>query len=193
MAIHRVTVNWTGFTGAPGYSNFFFTGPGTGGAAVESRDRVRGFFNAVRAILPTQVQFLVEGEVAVIDQATGEITGYVMAEPEPVTGQGQMTGGYSAASGAVVTWNTAGVRNSRRVRGRTFVVPISGLAYQNDGTLLGTTITTLNTAATELVGTGFNSGFGVWARPVGGSGGGFYEVNGFRVPDKAAVLRSRRD
>lgn len=193
MAIHRVTVVWSGFQGAPGYSNFFFTGDGGAGAATESRDRVRAFFNEVNDILPSEVQFVVEGEVAVIDQENGEITGYIMVDPEPVTGFGGLAGGYSAASGAVVTWNTAGVRNGRRVRGRTFIVPLGGGAYQSDGTLLGTTVTTLQTAADAMVGDGFESGFGIWSRPSGSTAGGFYEVTGFRVPDMSAVLRSRRD
>lgn len=193
MAIHRITTVWSGFQGAPGYSNFFFTGDGGGGEATESRERVRGFFNGIRSLLPVGVQYTVQGEAAVIDQVSGSITGYIMVEPEPVTGGGTQVGGYSAATGAVVTWNTAGVVNGRRVRGRTFVVPLGGSTYQNDGTLLPATISTLQEGADALVGTGFDSGFGVWSRPGTSGGGTFWEVTGFRVPDMSAVLRSRRD
>lgn len=193
MAIHRVTTVWSGFPGAPGYSNFFFTGDGSGGAAAESRSRVVGFFSEINDLLPSDVQFLVEGEVAVLDELTGSITGYIMAEPGAVPGSGGLAGGYSAASGAVVTWNTAGVVNGRRVRGRTFVVPLGGAAYQSDGSLSASAIGTLQAGAEELVGTGFDSGFGVWSRPGTSGGGSFWEVNGYRVPDMAAVLRSRRD
>lgn len=193
MAIHRVTVLWTGFQGAPGYSNFFFTGDGSGGAAADSRTRVSDFFNELATLLPSDVEYVTEGEVATLDEQTGSVTGYIMVNPDPSPGSGGSGGGYSAASGAVVTWNTNGVRNGRRVRGRTFLVPLGGGAYQSDGTLETSTIAQIQGAADELVGTGFDSGFGVWARPGASGDGGFYEVTGFRVPDMSAVLRSRRD
>lgn len=193
MAIHRVTVTWSGFPGAPGYTNFFFTGDGSGGAAAASRSRVVGFFNEANVLLPIDVSFVIEGEVAVIDELTGSVTDYIAVVSDPAPGNGGMSGGYSAASGAVVTWNTAGVVNGRRVRGRTFIVPLGGGAYQSDGSLSSTTISTLQDAATELVGNGFDSGFGIWSRPKASAPGTFWEVNGFRVPDMSAVLRSRRD
>lgn len=193
MAIHRITTVWSGFQGGPGYTNFFFTGDGSGGAAADSRAQVVAFFNGIANSLPSDVVWTVEGEAAVIDEVTGSITGYVMAEENPTPGGGGMSGGYSAASGAVVTWNTAGVVNGRRVRGRTFVVPLGGGAYQSDGTLATTTIAALQDAASALVGTLFDSGFGVWSRPGTSGGGTFWEVTGFRVPDMSAVLRSRRD
>lgn len=193
MAIHRITTVWRGFEGAPGYSNFFFTGDGSGGAAADSRARVLAFWNELTLLIPGTVSLLTEGEAAVIDEVTGSVTGYEVAATEPVAGNGGGTGGYSAASGAVVTWMTAGVVNGRRVRGRTFLVPLVGNSYENDGSLTSSAVTTLNDAASELVGTGFDSGFGVWSRPGTSGGGTFWEVNGFRVPDMAAVLRSRRD
>ena len=193
MAIHRVTTTWRGFPGAPGYSNFFFSGDGSGGEATTSRSRVVSFFAEVNSILPSDVEFLVEGEVAVIDEQTGSLTDYIMAAESPVAGTGGLSGGYSAASGAVVTWNTNGVVNGRRVRGRTFIVPLGSTAYQSDGTLSSSAISTLQDGAEALVGTGFDSGFGVWSRPGTSGAGSFWEVTGYRVPDMAAVLRSRRD
>ena len=193
MAIHRITTVWTGFQGAPGYSNFFFTGDGSGGQAEESRNRVLAFWNAMNDLLPSDVSILTEGEAAVVDEQTGQITGYELVAQDPGAGSGQSQLGYSAASGAVVTWTTAGVVNGRRVRGRTFLVPLGGGAYQSDGSLTGDTISTLNEAAGEMVGDAFDSGFGIWSRPGTSGAGSFWEVTGFRVPDMAAVLRSRRD
>lgn len=193
MAIHRVTAIWSGFAGAPGYSNFFFTGDGSGGAADDSRSRVTAFFNAVRSILPSDVTFTVQREVAVVDENNGMVQEFLqVGEPGSGTSSGTGSGGYSAASGAVVTWNTAGVRNGRRVRGRTFVVPLVGIAYQSDGTLTTQALTALNAGADAIVGAGFDSGFGVWSRPRNGSGL-FFEATGHRIVDKVAVLRSRRD
>lgn len=193
MAIHRVTVQWSGFAGAPGYSNFFFSGDGGGDAAQDARLRVIAFFEEIRPVLPEDVRYTVPNEVAVIDEQTGMVDSFLnVGTPGGATGTGTGSGPYSAASGAVVTWNTNGVRNGRRVRGRTFVVPLIGSAYQSDGTLGTTALQDLNDAAAEMVGTGFDSGFGVWSRPRNGDGA-FYEVTGHRVVDKVAVLRSRRD
>lgn len=193
MAIHRVIARWSGFPGAPGYTNFFFTGDGAGGAAQESRLRAIGFFEALRSRIPADVEVLVEPEVAVIDELTGMTQEFIVATDaaNPVLFTG--AGGYSAPSGAVVTWNTAGVANGRRVRGRTFVVPLANTAYEDDGTLTFPALNDLRDAGAAMVGTGFDSGFGIWSRPRSGGGGGFYEVNSYRVADKAAVLRSRRD
>lgn len=193
MAIHRVIAQWSGFAGAPGYSNFFFTGDGGSDAATESRLRVISFFNELQSILPEDVRFTVQNEVAVVDEQTGMVDSFLnVGTPGSGSAGGNGSGPYSAASGAVVTWNTAGVRNGRRVRGRTFVVPLANSAYQSDGTLGTVALGNLNDAAEAMVGTGFDSGFGVWSRPRNGSGA-FYEVNGHRVVDKVAVLRSRRD
>lgn len=193
MAIYRVTVRWDGFLGAPGYSNFHFTESVSTPGPADGRSRVVAFFNGFNTLLPADVEFTTSHEVAVIDEETGMVTGFeTVAEPgEP--GNGGDSGGYSAASGAVVTWHTSGVRNGRRVRGRTFLVPLGGNAYQPDGTLTTSAISQINDAATELVGEGFDSGFCIFSRPSSEGGGGVFPVTGFRVPDMAAVLRSRRD
>lgn len=194
MAIYRTTLRWSGFTGAPGYTNFYFADQAANPGPQAARDRTSAFANAIAPLIPSEVQILNEGEVAVVDETTGQVTDYVMVNPDATPGSGGAPGGYSAASGAVITWNTAGVRNGRRVRGRTFIVPIGGDSYQNDGTLTPSTITTLNAAAEELTGaTGFESGFCVFSRPSASGPGGAYPVTGHRVPDMAAVLRSRRD
>lgn len=180
--------------GAPGYTNFHFTDLSADPGPVPARAATSAFFNAISPLLPAEVNWISEGEVAVIDESTGMVTDYVMAEPNPTPGRGGASGGYSAASGAVVTWNTAGVRNGRRVRGRTFLVPLGGNSYQMDGTLTTSAIGTINDAAEELVGeSGFESGFCIYSRPSASGPGGVFPVIGFRVPDMAAVLRSRRD
>lgn len=194
MAIYRTTVRWTGFMGAPGYTNFHFTDLSADPGPVPARTATSAFFNSIASLLPSGVSWMTEGEVAVIDETTGMVTDYVVAEPNPSPGSGGAPGGYSAASGAVVTWNTAGVRNGRRVRGRTFLVPLGGNCFQNDGTLTPATISTINDAAEELVGeSGFESGFCIFSRPSASGPGGVFPVIGHRVPDMAAVLRSRRD
>lgn len=193
MAISRVSVRWAGFPGAPGYSNFHFQGSGTAADVQAEADLVDAFMDAARALMPSSVTVEVQSTIEILDDATGELTGYVtLEEPyEPRGGAGGST--FSGPTGAVVNWLTNAVINGRRVRGRTFLVPLGTGAYQADGTLTPAALTTLNSAASILSGAGFTSGFGILTRPAGGGPIGFSEVVGHRVPDLAAVLRSRRD
>lgn len=193
MPILRVTTRWTGFQGGPGYSNFFFQGNTVGQSSLDYRQRVTSFFNELNTLLPSEVQYQNDPEVPVFDEVTGSLIGYSLPGTQGTPGIGGMTGGYSAASGAVITWNTDSVRGSRRIRGRTFIVPLGGTAYQNDGTLTTSTITALQDAAGELIQGGPSNDFVIWSRPVGGAGGIAAPVTGYRIPDMSAVLRSRRD
>lgn len=193
MDMLKVTARWTGFLGAPGYSNFFFAGGG--GLITDAQqvaDRVSDAFSYIGAILPGGVSVEIIPEVQRIEAETGNLIEY--HEIDEVDGtQGSGTGGFSAASGAVVTWLTNDVRFNRRIRGRTFIVPLEGDAYEGDGTLGNVALGNLRAFADALVGGDFDSEFGVWSRPRNGSGGVFATAVGSRVPDMAAVLRSRRD
>lgn len=195
----KVTAQWTGFLGAPGYSNFFFmeSDPtaSTDGGSFASADAVQNFFNAIKSYLPNQAQVKVMTDVPVINPATGEMTDIRSAGTRTAI---QGTGGsasYSAASGVVITWRTPGVKNGRRVRGRTFIVPTTTAAYDIDGSLHATGIGVFQTAAAGLIGAGTTQDFGVWSRPTapGASDGAWFTATSGTVPDKVAILKSRRD
>lgn len=189
----RVTARWEGFTGAPGYSNFYFYGEGGNDMHQAHRVLVREFFDEIASFIPDGVRVQIESEGAVIDEATGQLTGY-LSGTEPIFGvNGTSTGTYSAASGAVVNWITNAVANGRRVRGRTFIVPVGSSGLQADGTLSTAFLTALREAADDLIGAGSNSGLMVWSRPRAGQAGSAAIVTSAQVPDMTAVLRSRRD
>lgn len=193
MTIHQVRSVWTGFSGAPGYTNFYFSsviGEEAAGAAIQA---VNTFWGSVGLMLPSGVRVETESELTVIDEVTGTIEGYETGDVEGLAYEGNVDQGYSAASGAVINWGTDGVRNGRRIRGRTFIVPLGGDAYQDDGTLTSNRLSSLRSQAESLVANGAGPEFCVWSRPVGGSGGQFAPIVSSRVPDMAAVLRSRRD
>lgn len=193
MEILRVMMRWTGFNGAPGYSAFHFAG---GGGLISDAQQVAtrvasGMF-ILRPALPASVQIAVESEVTRLDSDTGEILGFhAIDELDDYSGQG--TEGYSAASGGVINWRTDDVRFGRRIRGRTFIVPLSGESYESDGSLTSSALGTLRNFADEIVGGDIDSEFGVWSRPRAGTGGVFATATGYHVPDMSAVLRSRRD
>lgn len=99
----------------------------------------------------------------------------------------------------MVRWNTAGIVNSRRVRGRTFIVPVVNHVYAADGTLDTPDITTLQTAADAFIAAS-GSTPQVWSRPFPGSAndptprvGTAHNITTAVVPDKAVVLTTRRD
>lgn len=203
MDILRITARWTGFSGAPGYSNFHFTTDGgfwDGGfltpdaevAANGAAERVISAFSGTRSIFPSEVSIGIESEAEILDSDTGEIQGVVAIEDPPST-VGQATGGYSAVSGAVVNWRTNDYRFGRRIRGRTFLVPLAGSTYQSDGTLTSDALDGLRGFGNTIVNGSGSADFGVWSRPRAGAGGVFATAVGASVPDMAAVLRSRRD
>lgn len=193
MAITRITAVWTGFQGGPGYTNFFFNAFGGGDVVDLEAARVFTFFARLQSILPSDVNVEVMQEAAILDEATGALIDYAQASDSPGDINGQAAGAYSAPSGAAITWNTAAIARGRRLRGRTFVVPLSNGAYEADGTLASAAIGDLNNAAEGLIGDGAGPEAVIWSRPRDGAGGTIGAITGYRVADQAAVLRSRRD
>lgn len=193
MAITRVTAIWSGFSGAPGYTNLFFEADSAGVANAARIGQVRGFFNTISSQIPDPVTISFEQEVALIDETSGELLGYEQPEEpvESVEGFAPTSSGFSSATGAVITWLTDTVVGNGRVQGRTFIVPISGNSYQSDGTLNSAALTGLRSGAALLAGEA--AGLVVWSRPRDGRAGVAAPVNSYRVPDMTAVLRSRRD
>lgn len=195
----RVVARWTGFQGSPGYSNFFFAADNDGfhtdEAADLCADKVDAFFGVAAGLFPSTFRISTLSDVDEIDPTTGELQRTFNAGARGAVAGSAAANGYSGTSGAVVTWRTSGVRNGRRVRGRTFLVPTANVAYDIDGTLQNSTLTTLNNAATGLRTVFSNFQLGIWARPTapGAADGAWFPVTSASVPDMPAVLRSRRD
>lgn len=197
MNITRITARWNGFPGAPGYSNFYFaSGALDGGLLGEEAElfagRVADAFDVMSNQLPSTVSIEIEPEATVLDSDTGVASDFVNLDvPDPVSGATEHR--FAGPVGAVVTWRTDDLRNGRRIRGRTFLVPLTSAAFDSDGTLTSAARGRVDEFATTLRGGVGDGDLGVWSRPVNGSGGVFASVTGHTVPDMAAVLRSRRD
>lgn len=197
--IAKVTVKWTGFTGAPGYTNFFFN-DFTDGAITQAivdgaLARTDTFVSNWESSVPAAVKLQVDNIVQIINVPDGKMTRF-MTGPAKTLRTGSGTGVYSAASGMCFNWYTNGVRNGRRVRGRTFVVPVAGSALGADGSLDDTKVSGLRTVAAAFFAPGANQGLpGVYARPTapGATDGAWFGTQSVTLPDKVAVLRSRRD
>lgn len=100
-------------------------------------------------------------------------------------------GAYAGGVGARIKWSTSGVRNGRRVRGSTFLVPLLASSYATDGTIdaavLGSIQGFVNTLSTSL-----SPDLRIYSRPSGGQAGQASTVTGATVPDQVSWLRTRR-
>lgn len=194
----KVTARWSGFSGAPGYTNFFFQLPSsdswTSQNGSDVSGAVGGFFTGLLPILPSNVRIDVQGDLELIQDSNGELVDVLPLGARPQLSGSAASGPYSAATGAVVTWRTAGVVRGRRVRGRSFLVPLAGIAFENDGTLNAASIDIIQSAATGMINAGGTGDPVVWSRPtaVGASDGSAWPTLSASVPDMGAVLRSRR-
>lgn len=193
----KVTINWTGFAGAPGYTNLYFGNSTPGIISQATVDnailKTDAFIAATVLRVPTTVTRAIDPSVEIIDDTNGQLVRF-MTGTIPAARVGTGTGAYSAPSGAVISWYTTAVRNGRRIRGRTFLVPIANGALDTDGSLQPAALTDLRTAADNLRATSGDSRLVIWSRPnaPGASNGVSAEVASSQVPDRIAVLTSRR-
>jgi len=201
--IWQVTWRWTGGVGGTGYTNLFYASTaGDGTEALAAATKSRLLWAGVAALIPSGIQLSLQGDVRLIQDSTGDlVTIFTVSGPLAVNGSGPATS-YGGASGGCVDWLTGVVHGKHLMVGRTFIVPLPGNAY-DAGTLSTSTLTTMATAA-ESMRTASGPAFGVWGRPrpttprpgkpdLPALTGVFATAISSRIPDKAVVLRSRRD
>jgi hypothetical protein len=141
--------------------------------------------------LPTGVVLSWTGSVDVMESTTGVLLFSVSITP-PANVTGSATGAYAAPTGACVSWVTSGVVGGHRVAGRTFLVPLGQVGFENDGTLAPGVLTAVNSAASTLISA--PPEFVIWHRPdnFAAGNGSAHPVLASKITDKAAVLTSRR-
>lgn len=183
----------SGFPGAPGYSTFAFA-YGDGAGTEDQFECVLAFYEAIKGSFPTTWSFLLAPEHRVVDEATGALVDLI---PRGGTGSSTAiagTGGGSfgpSIAGAVISWRTLTNNWTRRVRGRTFLVPLVPSSYQADGSLVDALAVDLAAAATTAFITP-ETDFGIWSRPRNDTGGKFALATAASCPDRVSYLRSRR-
>lgn len=195
MIVHMAEVGLirtvlTGFTGAPGYNTLaFFGDPYSNSTAQDNVDDVYAFWNGVVTAMPAGAHFAIDPDVKVVNEATGALIRLETTTPSAQTGVG-VSGSYSAGVGCCATIVTPAVHLTKQLKGRIFMTPLAGAAYDSTGTIDGTYLTALRGLATTL---GAVANFGVWGRPVAGSGGEWSGATGVSIRDHVAWLSSRRD
>lgn len=199
----KVKTRWSGFPGGPGYTVMHFRdfsdGDGSGAGvsqelATAAVARVHAFFTSIRVHLPSVVRIDVEPDVDVLEDSTGELmTSYGVTPLLQINGSA--TGTFSAPSGTVINWRTGGIRNGRKIRGRTFLVPLGASANGPDGNISPATRSAIQTSAAALADPASTPDLGVYARPTvkGAEDGVWSVVTSTSVPSPLAILTSRRD
>lgn len=187
--IIRHTAVWTGVPGLPGYSQFYQLNTGSlSSDAQAGHDAVAAFFDAIVTLIPSDIDVTVDPIYQALADTTGDITTEdTVATPAAATNGGYVSL-YAAQVGVLVEWTTATFIDGRRLRGRTYLVPL-GNSQDSNGTLPTGTVNTVQGAADTLAADA--AGFAVWHRPKGAEAGSASPMSGALVRDKAAILRSR--
>jgi len=190
--IKRMQVRITGGTIGEGIATHYWDAETSGVQAA-----LKTFWQSCGALMGGWVTVRVPNSGETFDVTTGLLNG-TWSEGTVSTAVGGGSGGSAGGVGACVGWTTDAIRAGRKVRGRTFIVPLAANVYDSDGTLLSTTVTTLNNAVTALT-AAVPDGLLIFCRPApppGGIGpdspGQVGEIKSGLVKDHVSWLRSRR-
>lgn len=184
LARVRTTWNGTPVVG-PGVSTFYFAEASSGFVAA-----VSAFFVSLASRVPATVLFTTLNSGDLIDIDTGAISG-TWTDGSTGTANSNAAGAYAQGVGVRGRWATSGLRNGRRVRGSTFIVPLTAAAYAVDGTIDATVHTAVSNAFNTLF-TATAPNMRIYSRPGVGGQGQANTVIGVDTPDKVSWLRSRR-
>ena len=197
----EISVTQSGDTGGAGISRFHFQSPG--GVVPAPSDlntmtlSLKNFYAAIANRLPISVTWTVQQEVRILDVDTGILQAMAAAPSAQSPVQGAVAAAsYPAGVGARINWRTGNVVDGRQLRGATFICPLAGATYANDGSINTAVTASLLTAANNLL-TAASTGsvlMGVYHRPkkTGGDLGVFGPITVPTVGTTAASLRSRR-
>lgn len=193
-SIARWRVTWAGFSGAPGVSTFYTLAA----SATDPVPSIGAFFNAIKNIFPAAVSFSFPTVGDTLEDTTGALTGSKASAgyATPISPTG--SGAWAAPAGISVVWDTGSVADGRRIKGRTYLVPVAGNCLDSNGTMDNTLRTTVQTAGAGLV-AALGGSLVVWHRPRKATGtkpahiGSSLPVLNAVVADKIVVLTSRRD
>lgn len=197
-SIWRYGFTWSGFTGGPGRT-VFYGSTGVSTPQVLANDTYSLLHDILNPsgtnanIIPAGVRIAGDTFVDEMEDSTGDQVGRlgITANPDIV---GVGSGNWASPAGACITWSTNTFIKGRRLRGRTFLVPLDGVnAFATDGTLNGTLLSGTQAAVTGFLGS--LSEPVVWHRPTTKDGvdGSSSAIIAGQMKDKVSVLTSRRD
>lgn len=184
---------WTTTFGGLGLSQWAFEDLGTvPDGAFTALD---GFLGTVGGLMPAGQTVQLQQHCDTFDAGTGQLIGTKSAATGFTSKAGPgVNGSWAAGVGATATWETGDIRNGRRLRGRTFLVPLWTGAF-GVGQLGSTAQANLQAAATIMVNACASAGhpLQVWSRPTAKHPvGGLSTVISATVKSQTATLRGRR-
>lgn len=151
---------------------------------------IRTFFNSLAGNIPNDVTISFPSELFEVDGVTGALVDiHPVTAPSAVTGTN--SGSWSGGVGACFKWDTGIVLGGRRLRGKTFLTPCSGNSFDVDGTLAAAVVTALVGVANTLLSSMSTNGTPLVI--LSKTHGDWATVASVSVPDRSAILRSRRD
>jgi hypothetical protein len=169
----------------PGVSTFHFLPDAPGVVAA-----VKSLFEQARNYTPGSVTWTIPNGGEVIDVATGQATSsWTQTGGGTVNGEGQNQ--YAAGVGGRIVWQTAGFNNGRRVRGSTFLVPMSANLYDIDGTFLPAVVIGMQSRIDTVLGS-LDGDMVVWSHKAGTLTGSTSVITSGALADRTSWLRSRR-
>lgn len=191
----RIRTELNGWSGGPGLSTFYFD-PGvvTIDAAMITgvTGRVRSYFDAWKAYMPTTNSAQVSAVADILDFATGALQGQVSAGSAPSNVIGTGLGGngpaFVCAVGRLVTNSFIG---GKRLRGRTYAGPLSA-NFTDSLAPEGGLTAAVQTGLVAMNTSGGGPALVVWHRPTGGAGGAIAGVVNTSVSTQFGILKSRR-
>lgn len=188
MELDRVVIQWSGAqVVGGGVTVLHFAGD----SGVPGVGAIGNALTAFRDHIPTGVSFYIPSGGDKIEDTTGELVG-VWDSGGDSGGNGTGAATAAAGAGACISWKTGGIVNGKKLRGRTFIVPLPTADYDNQGSLTPACVAALNTLADAIQASG---PLAIWHRPTKSApaSGNSYGVIAHSVRDKVAMLRSRRD
>jgi hypothetical protein len=192
MSYSVITALYQGFTGAPGWTRMKFDGTLTASEASTAAANMRTFLNSLASYMPSTSNYSFQSTVQQYNTSQ-VLTGEVVMSTVPANVVGTSAAVYAGGSGTVIYWLTDAIFLGSKVKGRTYLVPLTSAAFQADGTLATAVRTAIQLAGTTFVATTPHL---VIASKKGEPDAWLYaqsEVHACSVPDRAAQLRSRRD
>jgi hypothetical protein len=180
-----------GYTGSPGYTKLKFMGALDTAGANAAAAAGRTFLAATSTNMPSSVSYTCDPTCQTFSD-DGTLTGEVAITSVPATINGSGAATFPGGAGAVVYWLTNALNGGHKVKGRTYLVPLSTAAFAADGTLAATLISNLTTAANNLVAGTPNLAVNSRSNGQPGRGNQTNVVVSALVKDRSAFLRTRR-
>lgn len=178
---------FTGVAGTPWYNNLYFTW--VSGQAQNLVDNVDAFWTDLAAQIKSTISATIEGSVAVINDATGDITSVESVTPGAVTftGSGDML---PPATQMMLNLFTGTYISGRQLRGKVFLPGMIETACDSDGSPNAGFTGAQETAMEDLIAASSSPGPLRVFSPTHLTSA---VVQGTQAMSRFAVLRSRRD